>query len=702
MNILKGIFIGLIGLVLLGSGAIYFSRDLILEKVMEKVQETASARHVQLKIDSAYFTGLAAVAIRNVSAVPENRDTLLTLKKMGVSIRLWPLLIGRIQPDEMLIDGCKIQVTKKDSISNIDFLFDRDTTQKSPKRSLDFGKLANNLLNQLLYKVPDHLEMRDCIAFLNDNGIWVKAELKECSIKDYQLIATTVLSEATDTTTIRTEGSINAGKKQMNIRMYGNGKPILIPYINEKYQAKVQFDTLSTAMNDVDYSDDLAITGRWSVSNLLINHPKISPTDVKVSSASIDCKMLIGKNFICIDSSSTAYLKNVKAHPYLKYTTDTAKVYELKLKMDDTPAQDLFDCFPTGLFQNLEGIKVSGQLRYALNFKLDTAHPDSVEFDSGLTGTDFKIQSYGNVNLQKINGSFVYTPYEYGRPMRGILVGSDNPNFTPYDAIPACLRNAVITAEDGTFTWHKGFNEEAFRNAIAVNYKEGRFKKGASTITMQLVKNIFLNRSKNVTRKLEEALIVWLIENNHLSSKQRMLEVYLNIIEWGPNVYGIGEAAHFYFGKAPAQLTLGESIFLASIVPKPKAFKYSFDEKAQLKPFVRYFFRLITGKMMRRGFALETDTVNLFSGVQLTGPAANFIVPSDSIPNLEDREEEEESSVPPSSNSTPSNEGGIKIFSSSLAKDNPDGKTARDDERKRKKEERLEERKRKKEERQQK
>lgn len=78
---------------------------------------------------------------------------------------------------------------------------------------------------------------------------------------------------------------------------------------------------------------------------------------------------------------------------------------------------------------------------------------------------------------------------------------------------------------------------------------------------MQLVKNVFLNRNKNIARKLEEALIVWLIETERLTSKERMYEVYLNIVEWGPLVYGVQEAATYYFKKRPSQLTAEESIF---------------------------------------------------------------------------------------------------------------------------------------------
>src|SRR5690606_41961669 len=105
-----------------------------------------------------------------------------------------------------------------------------------------------------------------------------------------------------------------------------------------------------------------------------------------------------------------------------------------------------------------------------------------------------------------------------------------------------------------------GFVEEAIRTSIATNYKEKAFKRGGSTISMQLVKNVFLSRNKTLVRKLEEILIVWLMESTRTVSKERMYEVYMNVIEWGRNVYGITEAARYYFGKHPSQLTLGESI----------------------------------------------------------------------------------------------------------------------------------------------
>ncbi len=134
---------------------------------------------------------------------------------------------------------------------------------------------------------------------------------------------------------------------------------------------------------------------------------------------------------------------------------------------------------------------------------------------------------------------------------------------------------------------------------------------------MQLVKNVYLSRQKTMARKAEEMLIVWIIENSRLSSKPRMFEIYLNLIEWGRNVYGIGEAARYYFGKHPSQLDIGEGIFLASIVPRPKAGLYRFEGDGSLRQSLHGYFRLIGGLMARRGMTAPDSSAYGFYSVRL-------------------------------------------------------------------------------------
>lgn len=135
--------------------------------------------------------------------------------------------------------------------------------------------------------------------------------------------------------------------------------------------------------------------------------------------------------------------------------------------------------------------------------------------------------------------------------------------------IPDDVVNAVIVAEDGQFWSHGGFDWFEFRESIERNITEGRTARGASTITQQLVKNLYLSSSKNPLRKLREWVLTWWMEQN--LKKRRILELYLNVIEWGNGIYGIEAASQAYFAKPARDLTREEGARLAAVIPNPRA-----------------------------------------------------------------------------------------------------------------------------------
>jgi monofunctional biosynthetic peptidoglycan transglycosylase len=139
--------------------------------------------------------------------------------------------------------------------------------------------------------------------------------------------------------------------------------------------------------------------------------------------------------------------------------------------------------------------------------------------------------------------------------------------WVPLSKIPEDVVNAIIVAEDGTFWTHGGFDWFEFRESMERNLTEGRAARGASTITQQLVKNLYLSPSKNPLRKLREWILTWWMEQN--LKKRRILEIYLNVIEWGRGIYGINAAAQAYFGKPVQELTRDEGIRLAAVIPNP-------------------------------------------------------------------------------------------------------------------------------------
>lgn len=142
--------------------------------------------------------------------------------------------------------------------------------------------------------------------------------------------------------------------------------------------------------------------------------------------------------------------------------------------------------------------------------------------------------------------------------------------WVPLSRISPHLKRAVIVAEDARFYSHEGFDWEGMRFALMRNWKKGEMYRGGSTITQQLAKNLYLSPKKNILRKLREAMIARELER-HLS-KGRILELYLNIVEWGHHVYGAEAAARHHFHKSAAWLTREESALLAAMLPSPRQY----------------------------------------------------------------------------------------------------------------------------------
>lgn len=139
--------------------------------------------------------------------------------------------------------------------------------------------------------------------------------------------------------------------------------------------------------------------------------------------------------------------------------------------------------------------------------------------------------------------------------------------WVPYDKISRNLTRAVLAGEDSRFFDHAGFDWEEIRKALEEDWNQGEFKRGASTITQQLAKNLFLSTSKNPLRKIHEAVITK--EMEWILGKRRILEIYLNVIEWGDGVYGAEAAARTYFNTSAGALSSDQAAFLSAIIPSP-------------------------------------------------------------------------------------------------------------------------------------
>jgi len=178
----------------------------------------------------------------------------------------------------------------------------------------------------------------------------------------------------------------------------------------------------------------------------------------------------------------------------------------------------------------------------------------------------YRLPSVASLADRKINMTIQVKDWQGN--IHPFVVGPRNPWWTPSDSIPSEMEWAVIVAEDANFYRHEGIDVRAIKSAIKYDLEKKRFARGASTITQQTAKNLFLSREKSVTRKIEEIYLAKRMEQE--LTKGRILELYLNIVELGPMVYGIGHGARYYFSKPASSLTPRECAFLAAMLPGPQ------------------------------------------------------------------------------------------------------------------------------------
>ncbi len=295
-------------------------------------------------------------------------------------------------------------------------------------------------------------------------------------------------------------------------------------------------------------------------------------------------------------------------------------------------ASDVQESFPPAMLGPLADLSVRGSWDWHASLDVNVAEPDSARFTADVVPHGLTLGADGaRVPLRQLSEPFlahIHVPRD--RIVYRELSGA-NPHYRPLDRLSPFLREAVLTNEDGAFYRHRGFNTEAIQGAMAANLRAGAYRRGAGTITMQLARNLFLGHRRTLSRKAQEVVLAWVLEHLTPLSKDRLLEIYLNIIEWGPGLHGADEAARFYFDRDAQDLTLDEALFLTVLVPSPGRWKSRLDRVGELRPWARSQMAFIARKMSSRGVLTPEQVPNAEQlHITLRGPAAQAFAPRDS------------------------------------------------------------------------
>lgn len=325
---------------------------------------------------------------------------------------------------------------------------------------------------------------------------------------------------------------------------------------------------------------DIAASGR--LEHLSLEQPALAPEplrDVDLNWSG-QIRLDLGQRKFAIEDGSLG-LENVRVtlSGSIEAVESDVRV-ALNVEIPKTPCQDLLAAAPAALLPQLQDLRLGGTFALHSRVALDTSDLTKTEVEWEFNNRCKVLRTPPEVDPKQFREPFQHFVMEADGRATEFTTGPSTELWVALNEITPHMETGLIVCEDSRFFKHDGFDNKAIRDSILSNLKKGHFVRGGSTLSMQLAKNLYLGREKTLSRKLQEAAFTLLLEER--LSKEDILELYLNVVEFGPDIYGIRNASMHYFNSHPGELSLAQAMFLASILPNPKAKHFQAD--GTLKP----------------------------------------------------------------------------------------------------------------------
>ena len=401
------------------------------------------------------------------------------------------------------------------------------------------------------------------------------------------------LQENEDEKNGKTEITFSPASKKATIRLDGMD----LSSYREIIKNKTAFDVPGGSVNaliDVEFSEKaLILKNDITIRNLSFFHPVVDSHPFEIPLFRFSGEItgdLVEKTLSTTDANiSLGGIDAIFSGSYSKASK------EFSVKTDSVSLNKLETLIHDETFENY---LFSGNLELFVTY----SEKDDEQPVFSVTGNLVEPKQLSD-RLDYLKKTFEYTFTDNDGNKKTIVVGERNPRFTPVSLVPDHLIWAIVVSEDAGFFVHPGIDFQELDAAVKDNIKNHKMR-GGSTIPQQLAKNLFLNRDKTLLRKFREVLLA--IELDATLSKERLLEIYLNIIEWAPGIFGISHAAEYYFGKDPLELTPLESAYLASVIPGPSKYHYQFLTKNISENWYKSLFRIL-GIMNETGHLSQSE-----------------------------------------------------------------------------------------------
>ena len=366
----------------------------------------------------------------------------------------------------------------------------------------------------------------------------------------------------------------------------------------------------------------LKLKCKFLLDNVKIDSSYVCDKSISIKRLLQTFEINIGDSYIEVPDMSI-FLDDLPLSLITRIEPSEELLMTIAIRVNSNKCTFLSHCF-SPIFKS---ISFSGAATLLLSLAIDLKDytRNNIKLEIGKSSLVFS--NWGELSKLKDYNVFNHLVRKDNLCLRIIECALNNPNYVTLNNVPEQFMKFVLFCEDPRFYSHKGVDTFFIGLAIARDIKAKTFKAGASTITMQLVKNLFLNGKKNLVRKAEEVVLSLLIENYLKIPKDKLLELYLNIIEFGPNIYGIKEGAYYYFGKEISQLNLTESLVLTYIIKRPVFFNDALIIKSnQLKNNLKNYLSDISSRLLKFKNIAEDDISTLETVIKFRGELGSLML----------------------------------------------------------------------------
>lgn len=566
--------------------------------------------NIEIKIDKTKFKGYNQLLLRDC-IVLSNHDTIIRCNETVFTVDLFS--DKKISPHITSFIADQVTIFYRENT-----LEANRTSKQSNKNGHSHHRLRSFFV-KLTASLPEEVNINSIVLQFLDDTLNSECRVTELKISNKDISGLLTIEEQSEKNTWLIIGESNTEHSHLYCQLTLQevmSKRKYISFIDRLFGVKFLFEKIAVSLNVLESKNEnlqLSISG--NIDNCQFNYPYFSKEEVQIDSISFLVYTDLSDEKLFLDRRSTVTVNGFPFHP--EFLLEKRDKHRIAISIDETDinVNRFLQSVPKGLFQLLPKMKIEGKVDFSFLFDCDFSDIENLKLDFNLSSPGLIIPPEDLQLITYVNHDFEYTCFENGDAVQQIEVSADNPRFVSYENIPFYLKYAILVSEDPSFFRHKGIIKSSFREAVIVDIKRGEYARGGSTITMQFVKNLFLKKEKLISRKLEEIILTWMIEDLELISKEKMFEIYVNIIEWAPMVWGIHEAASFYFDKSPDLLTFGECVYLATLIRSPKQYAHTIDEEGKVTPGRRAEMHLIARKMLDRNMITPAQYENFNSFV---------------------------------------------------------------------------------------